>query len=182
MSGGPLQGHRLLGAGAVDWTQASLNAVPLLCRHADMATQTTGLDLAMSLGFPLMLWSRAATHTDCAEFYERAEDLLRRTGTARELIAQVCYLRAYSATRRDDPKPLGPVTSPSSATHPRLLTRQWARPKPNRLGAGPTVEQAETYASNTSRTSCSCSAWCRFAEPTAGDDECGREIRRSRSP
>ncbi len=65
-----------------------------------MATQTTGLDLAMSLGFPLMLWSRAATHTDCAEFYERAEDLLRRTGTARELIAQVCYLRAYSATRR----------------------------------------------------------------------------------
>lgn len=55
-------------------------------------------------------------------------------------------------------------------------------PESKELGAGPTVEQAETYASNTSRTSCSCSAWCRFAEPTAGDDECGREIRRSRSP
>ncbi|WP_329349449.1 SAV_2336 family protein [Streptomyces sp. NBC_01261] len=99
VSGGPLQGLRLHGTGTVDWTRTSLNAVPLLCRHADETTPTTGLDQAKSLGFPLVLWSRAATHTDCADFYERAEDLLRQTGTARELVAQVCYLRAYSATR-----------------------------------------------------------------------------------
>jgi hypothetical protein len=97
---GPLQGLRLHGAGAVDWTQTSLNAVPLLCRHADQPTPTAALFQAKTLGFPLMLWSRAATHTDCADFYERAEDLLRQTRTARELIAQVCYLRAHSATRR----------------------------------------------------------------------------------
>ncbi|WP_406122172.1 SAV_2336 N-terminal domain-related protein [Streptomyces sp. NBC_00989] len=100
VSRGPLQGLRLHGTGGVDWAQAPLEAVPLLCRHADATTPTTGLDLAKSLSFPLMLWSRAATHTDCADFYERAEDLLRKTGTARELVAQVGYLRAYSATRR----------------------------------------------------------------------------------
>jgi hypothetical protein len=96
---GPLQGLRLHGAGAVDWSQTALNAVPLLCRHVDQPTPTAGFEQAKSLGFPLMLWSRAATHTDCADFYERAEDLLRQTRTARELIAQVCYLRAYGATR-----------------------------------------------------------------------------------
>ncbi|MFD4558329.1 trypsin-like peptidase domain-containing protein [Streptomyces sp. NPDC058469] len=100
VSRGPLKGLRLHGAGGVDWAQTSLNSVPLLCRHADATTPTTGLDLAKSLSFPLMLWSRAATHADCADFYERAEDLLRRVGTARELVAQVGYLRAYSATRR----------------------------------------------------------------------------------
>ncbi|MFJ8139825.1 SAV_2336 N-terminal domain-related protein [Streptomyces sp. NPDC096013] len=100
VNSGPLQGLRLHGAGAVDWSRTALNAVPLLCRHADQPTPTAALFQAKSLGFPLMLWSRAATHTDCADFYERAEALLRQSRTARELVAQVCYLRARGATRR----------------------------------------------------------------------------------
>ncbi|MGQ4431945.1 SAV_2336 N-terminal domain-related protein [Streptomyces sp. SAS_260] len=97
---GPLQGLRLHGAGAIDWTMSTpLNAVPLLCRHADGTTPTANLDLAESMGFPLMMWSRAATHTNCTDFYERAEDLLSRVGTARELVAQVGYLRLRAAQR-----------------------------------------------------------------------------------
>jgi hypothetical protein len=102
VSRGPLTGLRLDGAGPVDWTRTSLDAVPLLCRHG-ATTPTTGFDLAKSLGFPLMLWSRRATHgddADCTDFYERAEHLLSQVGTARELVAQVGYLRAGSTTRR----------------------------------------------------------------------------------
>ncbi|WP_369190118.1 SAV_2336 N-terminal domain-related protein [Streptomyces sp. R08] len=124
---GPLQGLRLHGAGAIDWTMHTpLNAVPLLCRHADGTTPTANLDLAESMGFPLMMWSRAATHTNCADFYERAEDLLSRVGTARELVAQVGYLRLRAA-RRDpeadwarhlavfcDPPPDTPMGPPPS--------------------------------------------------------------------
>lgn len=106
VSRGPLHGLRLTSSGPGsgpprDWTRMPLEAVPLLCRHADAATATTGLDLARSLGYPLVLWSRAAAHADCGEFYERAEELLRQSGTARELIAQVGRLRLDTATRRN---------------------------------------------------------------------------------
>ncbi len=51
-------------------------------------------------------------------------------------------------------------------------------------GAGPSVRVRSPVgrqASKTSLTSWICSAWWRFAEPTAGLELCGREIRRSRS-
>ncbi|WP_328932569.1 MULTISPECIES: SAV_2336 N-terminal domain-related protein [unclassified Streptomyces] len=102
VSRGPLTGLRLDGASPVDWTGTPADAVPLLCRH-DATSPTTGLDLAESQGFPLILWSRRATHSDeadCSAFYQRAERLLRHAGTARELVAQVGYLRAGSTTRR----------------------------------------------------------------------------------
>ncbi|MEV6540074.1 SAV_2336 N-terminal domain-related protein [Streptomyces sp. NPDC051665] len=96
VSRGPLQGLRVHGAGPVDWAATPFNAVPLLCRHADTVTRTNGLNVAKNLGFPLMLWSRSATHADCTDFYGRAEDLLQRVGTARELVAQVGYLRGQA--------------------------------------------------------------------------------------
>ncbi|MFJ9250012.1 SAV_2336 N-terminal domain-related protein [Streptomyces sp. NPDC101776] len=102
VSRGPLQGLRLDRLDAVDWDTAPLNAVPLLCRHVDANTPTTGLDRAKARGFPLMVWSRAATHDNCADFYDRAEDLLHQAGTARELVVRVSYLRAQSA--RHDPE------------------------------------------------------------------------------
>ena len=48
-------------------------------------------------------------------------------------------------------------------------------------GPGP-LWRTTGQASKTSLTSCSCSAWWRLAEPTAGDEPCGREMRRRRSP
>ncbi|WP_051833218.1 SAV_2336 N-terminal domain-related protein [Streptomyces sp. NRRL S-646] len=102
VSRGPLHGFRLISPAGEsgDWTRTPPNAVPLLCRHADTVTPTAALDVVRALGYPLVLWSRAASHTDCTEFYERAEELLRQSGTARELIAQVGRLRLDSTTRR----------------------------------------------------------------------------------
>lgn len=96
---GPLQGARMGSRRRTDeprpdWMQMPLNTVPLLCRHLDVPAVTTDIDLVRSLGYPLILWSRFATHADCAEFYEWAEELLHHSGTARELIAQVGRLRS----------------------------------------------------------------------------------------
>ncbi|MEW1829306.1 SAV_2336 N-terminal domain-related protein [Streptomyces sp. NPDC088196] len=99
VSRGPLLGRRLPGTAPVDWSVTSLNAVPILCQHAEVTPTTIGLNLLRSLSYPLILWSRSAAHDDCADFYDRAEDLVHRVGTARELVAQVGYLRLQAARR-----------------------------------------------------------------------------------
>ncbi|MFD7814076.1 SAV_2336 N-terminal domain-related protein [Streptomyces sp. NPDC059785] len=83
-------------------SDAPANAVPLWCRHAGDVPGTAVLDEARSLGYPLILWSRAAEHRHCAEFYKRAERELRRCDSVRELLARVRGLRLRTDVFRDD--------------------------------------------------------------------------------
>ena len=96
VSRGPLLGLRPPGDLSPEGVRRHLrdapaNAVPLSCRHATEDDPGTAvLDAARSLGYPLILWSREADHRNCAEFYNRVErELLRRSGSVRELLARV---------------------------------------------------------------------------------------------
>ncbi|MGP4051342.1 SAV_2336 N-terminal domain-related protein [Streptomyces sp. 2A115] len=80
---------------------APLTAVPVGCLHG-RGSVDTGLDSARALGFPLILWSRAPLHAVCGNVYEWTEELLRQSGTARELLARIRNLRVRSAAGDPD--------------------------------------------------------------------------------
>ncbi len=73
--------------------EAPRAAVPVYCRHPESAPGLRPMRSALAAGYPVMLWSRGADHSDCAEFYERASDLVREVGTLRNLFDRMRELR-----------------------------------------------------------------------------------------
>ncbi|MGA5900432.1 SAV_2336 N-terminal domain-related protein [Streptomyces venetus] len=102
-----------LSGAASDWgslrimlEEAPRAAVPVYCRHPESAPGLRSMGAALAVGYPVMLWSRGADHSDCAEFYERASDLVREAGTLRRLFDRVRDLRL----RTVDPEAVGSDT------------------------------------------------------------------------
>ncbi|MEU3662338.1 SAV_2336 N-terminal domain-related protein [Streptomyces sp. NPDC032940] len=66
---------------------APAEAVPLWCRHAALGKEA--LDRARSLGYPLMVWSRAEHHQDCAAAHRAVELELTRSTSVKEFLARM---------------------------------------------------------------------------------------------
>ncbi|MET9763588.1 SAV_2336 N-terminal domain-related protein [Streptomyces sp. NPDC006372] len=103
----------LLSGPSADWgtlrtmlEQAPSTAVPVYCRHPESAPGLRAMGAALAAGYPVVLWSRGADHSDCGEFYERASDLVREAGTLRHLFDRVRDLRLRTA----DPDAVGSDT------------------------------------------------------------------------
>ncbi|MEV8551247.1 SAV_2336 N-terminal domain-related protein [Streptomyces glaucescens] len=77
-------------------------AVPLLCPHTGGVSPAQVLDEARSLGYPLILWSRAERHRDCADLHDRAERELVRSAGGAELLARLrgLWIRGLSGGGR----------------------------------------------------------------------------------
>ncbi|MFI9176395.1 SAV_2336 N-terminal domain-related protein [Streptomyces lincolnensis] len=73
------------------------HAVPLYCRHPDRPGGSTHLDIAQSVGFPLILWGDRRRHTDCSRFHELAANLIDTSRNAAELLHGVRRMRVSDA-------------------------------------------------------------------------------------
>ncbi|MFE6987542.1 hypothetical protein ACFVFN_04970, partial [Streptomyces pharetrae] len=85
------------------------NTVPLLCRHSGQQRPTTVADRARALGYPLILWSRAERHRDCADLYDQVERELVRSVSGPELLARLRGLwirQVFGDGKRDSIKHL----------------------------------------------------------------------------
>jgi hypothetical protein len=69
--------------------EAPPGAVPLLCPHTGRGRPAHLLDEVRSLGCPLILWSRAERHRDCADLYDQVERELARSVSGPELLARL---------------------------------------------------------------------------------------------
>ncbi|MFI8851645.1 trypsin-like peptidase domain-containing protein [Streptomyces sp. 891-h] len=98
-------------------------AVPVYCARTGSGPGARAMAAALGAGHAMALWrhsySDSHDHDDCAEFHERAAELLRETHSARQLPWHIRALRNRNADLSDDPDGASDVNStpidPSSA-------------------------------------------------------------------
>jgi hypothetical protein len=73
-------------------SEAPATTVPYFCWHG--AQPSPRVEVAVHLGYPVMLWTREPDHANCPEFHARVADLLERAATADQLLEHVRELRA----------------------------------------------------------------------------------------